>query len=72
VAAYLVPELAGLTPEQAQGALRMMKPERVAQIREFAGKVQGIAQAQQQLAFSQQQHAQAAQAEEAQRRQQAL
>ena len=66
VASALFPELAGLSPEQVQGALRVMKPERVAQVREFANKIQGIANVAQQQAFAQQQ-AQQQQAELQQR-----
>ena len=58
VASALFPELAGLSPEQVQGALRVMKPERIAQVREFANKIQGIANVAQQQAFAQQQAAQ--------------
>jgi hypothetical protein len=54
VASALFPELAGLSPEQVQGALRVMKPERVAQVREFANKIQGIANVAQQQAHGQQ------------------
>ena len=66
VASAIFPELAGLSPEQVQGALRVMKPERVAQVREFANKIQGIANVAQQQAFAQQQ-AQQQQAELQQR-----
>jgi aspartate/tyrosine/aromatic aminotransferase len=67
VANALFPELAGLTPDQVQGALRVMKPERVAQVREFANKIQGIANAQQQQVHAQLQQQQ--QVAESQQRQ---
>lgn len=59
--AALVPEIAGMSPEQARGALAVMAktdPGRVQQIVDFANRTQAIQTAAQQQQFLQQQAAQ--------------
>ena len=66
------PELAGMSPEQIQGALRLMQPQRAEQYKQHVGLVSNLIAAHQQQAAQQQQQQLALQAQQQQRAAQAL
>jgi hypothetical protein len=66
------PELAGMTPDQVTGALRLMQPQRAEQYRQHVGLVSNLIAAHQQQAAQQQQQQLALQAQQQQRAAQEL
>ena len=66
------PELAGMTPDQVTGALRLMQPQRAEQYRQHVGLVSNLIAAHQQQAAQQQHQQLALQAQQQQRAAQEL